>query len=105
MPARETLTPWAVPFHVALTAFRRKFPEGEVSRVMLLWIMADTGASLLFVKIKLCEFAVLGELTGVIVNPVINDIGVAFVFQDLNQFNLFLNMICSFGHMIRFQHV
>ncbi len=45
MPARKPLAPWAVPFHLALFIFRRKFPECKI-RYCATFSLVNSGSSL-----------------------------------------------------------
>ena len=104
MPARETTSPGAIPFHLTLLVVRTEFPQREIGRIPF-FTQFNPAASLDGVAFDTGQIAVIILFAGVKINAIAGAIGIAVFFYAGDKVDLLGNMIGRFAPDCRCQNV
>src|SRR3989338_8564071 len=105
MPARKSLAPAAIPFHLPFRATWTEFPQSKVSRILLFRINLLTGPFFLAFKFQFGQFGVIRILGSIKVNSVGSLVGKALLFQLPDKVNLLFNAIGCLNPLMRHLNV
>ena len=104
MPARETTTPRAIPFHLTLFVFRAEFPQRKIGGIAF-FTQFHAAARLDRITLDTCQITVVILLAGIKVNAVAGAVGVTVFLDATDEIDLFCDMVGCFTPDCRFQNI